>query len=105
MLPLQLYAVALGEQLDRLLEREALGRLDEPDRIARLATAEAVVELVLGVDRERGCALVVEGAEAGIARAHAPQVRAGADELQDVDGLLDALDRVLRVKRHRWPSG
>jgi hypothetical protein len=57
-----------------------------------------VVELALGIDRERRRALVVEGTQADIARAHAPQVGAGADQLDHVDRLLDALDALLRVQ-------
>jgi hypothetical protein len=51
-----------------------------------------VVELFLGVDRERGRALVVEGAEAGVAGAGPAQVGMGGDDLDDVRRLLDAVE-------------
>jgi hypothetical protein len=60
-----------------------------------------VVELVLGVHGERRRALIVERAEPRPAGADAAQVRARADHLDHVDGLLDALDRVAGVERHR----
>src|SRR5205807_734965 len=82
------------------LEGEPVDALHEADRIARLVTAETVVELVVGVDRERRRALVVEGAEAGVAAADPPQLGVGADERDHVDRVLDAVDRLLRVERH-----
>ncbi len=63
-LALELDPVAVGEQLDRLGEPEPLLLLDELDRVAADPAAEAVVELLLGVDRERRRALLVERAEA-----------------------------------------
>ncbi len=94
LLALELDPVAVGEQLDRLGEAEPLLLLDELDRVAADPAAEAVVELFLGVDRERGRALLVEGAEPDPARALAAQVGVGRDHLDDVGGLLDPLEAV-----------
>src|SRR5436190_2242607 len=98
LLTLQLDVVALGERLDRLPEVEPLGGLHELDRIARLLAAEAVVDPLLRVDAERRRALVVERTQPLPVRpAGATKVRAGADQLDHVDGVLDPLDRLLRV--------
>ena len=64
LLALQLDPVAVGQQLDRLGEPEPVLLFDELDHVAADPAAEAVVELVLGVDREGRRALVVERAEA-----------------------------------------
>ena len=86
--------------LDRLLEVERLGGLHEADRVTRGAAAEAVVQPVLGVHRERRRALVVERAEARVARSDPSQIGARANELDHVDRVLDPIDRVSRVKAH-----
>ena len=99
-LALELHAVALGEELHGLGEVERLGVAHERDRVALGLAAEAVVELVLAVDRERRRALVVEGAQAHPARAHSPQVGLGAHQGDHVHGLAHALDRVVGVERH-----
>ena len=95
-LALQLDPVAVGEQLDRLGEAEPLLLLDELDRVAADPAAEAVVELLLGVDRERRRALLVERAEADPAGALAAQVGVGGDHLDDVGRLLDPLQALGR---------
>ena len=69
LLALQLDPVAVGERLDRLGEPEPLLLHHEAEDVARHPAAEAVVELVLGVDREGRRALVVERAEAHHLRA------------------------------------
>ncbi len=54
--------------------------------------AEAVVDLLDGVDAERRRALVVERAEPLRAvRCRAPELRARADDLGEVDGVPDPL--------------
>src|SRR5205085_5116827 len=60
-LALELDAVALGEQLERALEVDVLDVLDEREDVAGGVAAEAVVDLLLGVDAERRRALIVEG--------------------------------------------
>jgi hypothetical protein len=100
LLPLDPHPRALGQQLHGLLELERLGLLDELEGVAALAAAEAVVQLLLGVDRERGGALVVERAQPGPARADPAQVRLLANQLDHVDCVSDTVDRVLREQRH-----
>jgi hypothetical protein len=101
LLALQLDPVAVGQQLHRLGEAQPLLLLDELDRVAADAAAEAVVELLLRVDRERRRALLVERAEADPAGALAAQVGVGGDDLDDVRGLLDPLQALLGDQRHQ----
>ncbi len=100
LLTLELDPVAVGEHLDRIGEAETLFLLDELDHVAADTTAEAVVELFLRVDRERGRALVVEGAEADHPGARAAQVGVGRDHLDDVGGLLDPFQALRGDQRH-----
>ena len=101
LLALELDPVAVGEQLDRLGETEPLLLLDELDHVTADPAAEAVVELLLGVDRERRGALLVERAEADPAGALAAQVGVGGDHLDDVRRLLDPFKALGRDQRHR----
>ena len=101
LLALQLDPVTVGEQLDRLGEAKPLLLFDELDHVAADPAAEAVVELLLGVDRERGRALLVEGAEPDPAGALAAQVGVGGDDLDDVGGLLEAIEALGRDQRHQ----
>ncbi len=101
LLALDLDPVAVGEQLDRLGEAHPLLLLDELDHVAADPAAEAVVELLLRLDRERGRALVVEGTEAGPAGALAAQIGVGGDHLDDVGGLLDPFQALRRDQRHQ----
>jgi hypothetical protein len=54
-------AELVGEELDGFGELEVLLALHEAEEVAALAAAEAVVELLGGVDRERRGLLLVEG--------------------------------------------
>src|SRR5690606_16343492 len=100
-LALELDAVAFGQELDRLGEADALGLLDEIEQVAARLAAEAVVKLVRRVDRERGCALVVEGAGPGPAGTLPPQIGARADHFDDVGRLAHPFDAGCRDPRHR----
>ena len=104
-LALELDPVAVGQQLDRLGEPEPLLLLDEFDRVAPDPAPEAVVELLLRVDRERRCPLLVERAEADHPRPLAFEVGVGGDDLDDVGGLLDPLEAVGGDQRHQMPRG
>ena len=59
--------VAVGEQLERLAERQRLRLHHEREDVAARAAAEAVVELLDRVDAERRRALVVERAQPDVA--------------------------------------
>ena len=101
LLALQLDPVAVGEQLHRLGEAEPLLLLDELDHVAADPAAEAVVELLLRLDRERRRALLVERAEADPAGALAAQVGVGGDHLDDVGRLLDPFEALGGDQRHQ----
>src|SRR5215210_4497133 len=62
LLVLERNAEAVCEPLDRAGEVEVLRLLDERDQVAALPAAEAVEELVGGIDREARRPLLVEGA-------------------------------------------
>jgi hypothetical protein len=95
---LELHPVAVREVLERRLEVEALGHLDEPERVPALAAPEAVEELLAGVDPERRGPLVVERAQALVAvDPSAAQLGARADEVDHVDRLAHALLGVVGV--------
>ena len=74
---LQLDSVAVGELLDGVAEVEALLLLQEREDVAARLAAEAVVELLDRVDRERRRALVVERAQPEPPRAPAGAARCG----------------------------
>src|SRR5215203_3147004 len=101
LIALELDPVAIGQQLDRLREVEAVFLLDELDHVAADPAAEAVVELFLPLDGERGRALVVEGTEADVTRPLAAQVGVGGDHLDDVRGLLDPVDALVGDQGHQ----
>ena len=101
-LALQLDPVALCQQLERFLEVHALGLLYEREDVARGLAAEAVVDLLGGVDAERRSALLVERAQALIpGRARAPKLGAGRDQLDEIDGVADAIAGLVRIKSQR----
>src|SRR6185503_14501163 len=93
---------AVGEPLDRLGEVEVLRLLDEAHDVAALPAAEAVVELLDGIDGEARRPLLVERAPAREARARgAAQRRARGDDLDDVGRRLDLGDARVLDPRHR----
>src|SRR6185503_2642534 len=100
LLALHLHTRALRQLFHGLLEVEALGLLNELERVAALAAAEAVVELLVGVHRERGRPLVVERAQPGPSRPDPAEVGLLGDEVHHVHRFPHAVDRVLREQRH-----
>src|SRR5256886_16180600 len=90
----------LREPLNRSDEVDALGLLDERDRVAAALAAEAVVGAFLGTDGERRRPLVVERAEPGEARARSLQLRPAGNDLDNIGGGLDGLDRGIGDPRH-----
>jgi hypothetical protein len=103
---LKLDPETVGEQLQRLRERDVLGLHDELEDVAAHAAAEAVVELLDRVDPERRRPLLVERAAAReTVHPRLAQLRAGGDELDEVDRVAHALLRVVGVPSHRTPAG
>ena len=96
---LELDAVAVGQQLQRPLEVDALGLLHEREHVAGGLAAEAVVDLLSRVYAERRRALLVKRAQPLIARdAGSPQVGSRGHELDEVDGVAHAVSRVAGVR-------
>ncbi len=85
-----------GKLFHRRDEVEPFVFHQEADRVAAGAAAEAVVELLVGVDAEGGAFLVVEGAERGVVLARFAQVHAGIDHVDDIDALEQVIDELLR---------
>ena len=100
LLVLDRHAEPLAEPLDRAREVEPLRLSHERDQVALRAAAEAVVELVDRVDRERRRALVVERAASGVAAARLAQLCARRDDVDEVGGRLDGLDGGVLDPRH-----
>ena len=101
-LVLEGHAEPVGEPLDRAGEVEVLGFLDEADDVAALAAAEAVVQLVDGVDGEARSPFLVEGAPAREACARgAPEGGPERHDLDDVRGCLHLGDARVLDPRHR----
>ena len=101
LLVLERHAEALGEPLDRADEIQVLGLADERDEIATLPAAEAVVELVDGVDGEARRLLLVERTAARVARSGGTaQLRPPGDDLDHVGGGGDIANRGVLDPRH-----
>ena len=97
-LALELHPGALGEPLQRRAEVQALRLHREREDVAAGPAAEAVVELLDGIDPERRGALLVERAQAlEPVRAGALELRPRTDELREVDRVADLLPGLLRV--------
>ena len=92
------HSIALGEV-------ELLGLPDERDHVALRPAAEAVVELVHGVDREARRPLLVERAAAHVARAGLAQLSALGDDGDHVRCGLDLLDGCVLDPGHHVELG
>src|SRR5262249_60999083 len=92
-------AGASRQHLDRLEEADLLGLLDELEHVAAGFAPEAVVELPLGVHRERRRLLLVERAAADEVPAHPLQGHGLGDDLDDVARRAHALDPVVAAAR------
>ena len=100
LLPLHLHPEPLGERLDRLAERKPLLLLEEREHIPLLAAAEAVIELLLRIHRERRRALIMEGAQPLEPLPRPLQLRIRRQHLRDIHGVAHLLDRLRRKARH-----
>ncbi len=105
-LALDLHAVALAERLDRLRKAQPLLLLHEAEHVPPGLAPEAVIELLPRIHRERRRALLVERAQPREPVTGAAQVRIRRDDLDDVRGILHALDRLVReLAQRRLSSG
>ena len=104
LLVLDLHVEAVREPLDRAGEVQLLGLAHERDDIALRAAAEAVVELLDGVHRKARRALLVERTPPDVSRPGLAQLRAAADDRDDVGCRLHLFDRRVLDQCHRYPS-
>ena len=96
----ELDAVELGQLAGGLEEALALELHDEVDAAAPHAAAEALVAAPFGVDIEAGGALAVEGTAGGEILARALEADVAADQIDDVDPILELLKFFLRDNGH-----
>ena len=101
LLVLELHAEPVAEPLDRADEVEVLFLLDERDRVAALAAAEALEGAAVGRDAEARRPLLVKRAEADVTAPRLAQARVPLDERDDVGRCLDGLDRGVLDPRHQ----
>ena len=100
-LDLQLDAGPPRQPLQRPDEVEVLGLLDVAEDVALHPAAEAVVHLLLPVDRERRGALLVKRAAAHVVGTRRlAQLGALLHQLHEVDRVTDAILAVVAVARH-----
>ena len=105
LLVLELHTEPLRQHLDGTDEVHALELLDEADRVAALAAAEALERSARGRDRKAGRALLVERAETPVDAAGLAQPDVVLDERQDLGGRLDGLDGAVLDPRHQaWSA-
>ena len=98
---LDLDARPVGQHLQGLAELDALHLHHEAEDVAADVADPALERLPLGIDLEAGAGVVVPGAEADVVAALAAQLDVAADQIDDVDRLLDPLFGVERAARHR----
>ena len=91
----------IGQHLQGLAELDPLHLHHEAEDVAADVADPALERLPLGVDLEAGPGVVVPGAEADEVSALAAELDVAADEIDDVDRLLDPLFGVERAARHR----
>ncbi len=104
LLVLQLDTEALREQLDRADEVDVLGLLDECDRVAALAAAEALERAAARRDGEARRPLLVERAETLVRAPRLAETDDVLDEREDLHRRLDALDRFVLDAGHQSSS-
>ncbi len=89
-------AGAAGEQLQRLPEADVLELLNKTEHVAVFTTGPAAEILPAGIDGEGGVVVVVEGAESFEGRPGRLQGQVAPDDIDDIVGLFDLLDPVVR---------
>lgn len=92
------HAGALGQFLDRLGELQLVVVHDEAERVAAGAAAEAVVELLVRADGERGSLFLVERAAGAVVLAGFLQLDARTHHLDDVGAVQQVIDEALRYQ-------
>ena len=95
---------AVGERLDRPDEVQLLRLLDEADRVAARAAAEAVVGPLRGTDREARRPLLVKRAAPHVPGARFSELRTGRHHFDDAGRRLHGVDGRLLDSRHYGSS-
>ena len=90
----------IGQHFQGLAELDALDLHDERKNVAADVADPALERLPLGIDLEAGPAVVVPGTKADVVAALTAQGKMAADQLDNIDRLLDALFGVERAARH-----
>ena len=96
------HAGTAGQTIHRLREFQVFVFHHERQRIAARATAEAIVELFVGVDAERGAALLVEGAAGGVILARLFQFDTPVYHLDDIDAVQQVIQKSLGYPSGHW---
>ena len=91
----------IGEHIEGFAEFDALDLHDEAEHVAADVAHPALERLPLGIDLEAGLGVVVPRAEAHVVAALAAQLDVAADQIDNVDRLLDPLFGVERASSHR----
>ena len=91
----------IGEHFQGLAELDPLHFHHEAEDVAADVADPALERLPLGIDLEAGAGVVVPGAQADVVAALATQLDVAADQIDDVDRLLDPLFGVERASSHR----
>ena len=86
----------IGQHFQGLAELDAFHLHHEAEDVAADVADPALERLPLGIDLQRGLGVVVPGAEADVVAALAAQLDMAADQIDDVDRLLDPLFGVER---------
>ena len=96
----QINAGALSEEFDRLHKGDSVDFLKEFEYIASNSTAEAMIDLAVGVDTERWRFLVMERAEPKKIPAFFTQMHVFGDHVYNVGGVANALENVFGYAWH-----
>jgi hypothetical protein len=81
--------ITLGEPVDCFAKRQVLMPHHEGQHIAPTPTSKAMVELIARIHMKGRSFLLVEGAQPHVAISHPTQGDHPANNIQDIDGLLN----------------
>ncbi|RMR43443.1 hypothetical protein ALP91_200137 [Pseudomonas savastanoi pv. glycinea] len=89
------HACCFGEVFDSLGEIQIVVIHDEAERVAASAATEAVIELFVRADAERGCFLFVERAAGGVVLPGFLELHARTDYIDNVGAVQKVVDKAL----------
>ena len=91
----------IGEHFEGFAELDPFHFHHEAEDVAADVAHPTLERLPLGIDLKAGAGVVVPGTEADVVAALATQLDVAADQIDDVDRLLDPLFAVERATSHR----